>query len=165
VALSHNGARVAYNTLNFIEVQDVSNPQSLPIRTLPCPDDEYIPHLSFNNGQILHIMNGFMLQSFNDETGEEIGRYVFDDGMENYGLDESFINIRAIHDTKQRARQPISDIAKPYYIFTDGRWLHKNGEDILWLPSDYMPKSACMVGLTIVIGTMSGRLLFLYLRV
>lgn len=163
LALSHDGSRVAYMTDDSIKVQNVSNPQSLTTCTLPYPDDDSLSHLSFDNGRILAITR-WAIQSFDDETGEEIGRYKLEDSTQKGGVEKSFINIEAIHSTNEQPRQHISDIMKPYYILRDDRWLHKHKEDILWLPPDYVPESACLVGSTVIVGTISGRLLFLYLR-
>uniref|UniRef100_A0A0D2YDX0 Vegetative incompatibility protein HET-E-1 n=1 Tax=Fusarium oxysporum (strain Fo5176) TaxID=660025 RepID=A0A0D2YDX0_FUSOF len=40
----------------------------------------------------------------------------------------------------------------------------ENGEKLLWVPPDYRPKSVYLSGMTMVLGTFSGRVLFLYFR-
>ncbi|KIL85998.1 hypothetical protein FAVG1_10968 [Fusarium avenaceum] len=164
LALSHDGARVAYTIPDFIKVQDVLNPQPSTTRALSCSNDDFLSHLSFHHGRILAMKNGSIWEVFEDETGEEIGwcRRVRRGG--NFRPHQNFINIEAFHGTNKQSRQRRSDITKPYHILRHERWLHKNEEDILWFPPDYVPESACMVGSTIIIGTGSGRLLFLYLR-
>ncbi|KAG5657704.1 hypothetical protein KAF25_007737 [Fusarium avenaceum] len=172
LALSHNGVRVAYATPNFIQVQDASNPQSGTTHTIPQPNADRLSHISFNNGRILVVRNSFDLyagdqfvaRSFDDETGEEIGKFTLDESVEGCSLHESFIDIEAIQGTGKQAVQSISDITKTYYILGYDDWLFKNGKGVLWLPPDYVPEPGCVVGSTVIVGAISGRLLFLYLR-
>lgn len=164
VTLSCDGARVAYDTPTGIKLHDVMNPQSPTLRTLTNPYHGSLSHLSFNNGRILAITDNNYLQSFDDKTGDEVGRCTIDENVSWETVDESFINIEAVCNADSQRKQPISIVTKSYYAYKDGHWLYKNGENILWLPPDYVPESACVMGSTVVIGTVSGRVLFLHLK-
>jgi WD40 repeat protein len=165
LAISPDGTRVVYNTPTTTELQDVSSPHSSAIQLLTRSSSEYqSPELAFHNNRIFVVTRAKHLHSFDHKTGEEIGRCILDEDIAWYKWDKSFINVQAIYGTSNQLEQPISDFTKPYYICKGEHWLHRKGDDILWLPSDYVPQSACVVGSTVVIGTVSGRVLFLYLR-
>lgn len=164
LALSHDGARVAYGaTLGSIKVHHVSNPQCSTTLTLSYPNNDSLSHLSFDNGRILAITK-WIIRSFDDETGEETGQYRLDESDTEDRVSKSFFYIETIHSTNTQVRRPTSDGMNSYYNLTRDRWLQKDGEDIVWLPPEYMPQAICVMGSTVVIGTATGRLLFLYLR-
>jgi hypothetical protein len=165
LAISPDGTRVVYNTLTTTEFRDVSTPHSPAIQLLTYPRSGYhISQVTFHNDRIFAVTDDKHLHTFDHKTGEEIGKRILDEQIAWSGWDKSFINIEAIYGTSNGRTQPISDLTKPYYIFKRDHWLHKKGDNLLWLPADYVPHSACVVGSTVVIGTVSGRVLFLYLK-
>lgn len=48
-----------------------------------------------------------------------------------------------------------------YGIRTDGMWIVKDGQNMLWLPAEYRPFSSAVVETTVAIGCRSGRVLMM----
>lgn len=162
LAISHDGTRVVYTTPTTTELQYVSSthPPAIQLHTFPYSWG-LASQLTFHHDRVFAVTGARHLQSFDHKTGEEIGwRELIKPWRE---LDKSFIDIETVHGTSSR-RGNISDFTKPYYTRERERWLHRKGDDVLWLPANYIPRSACVVGSMVVIGTVSGRVLFLHLR-
>ncbi|KAM0268745.1 hypothetical protein ACHAPA_004669 [Fusarium lateritium] len=163
LAISNDGTRVVYSTPTTTVLQRISSPHSPAMRLLKSSRRDHPAQLAFHNDRIF-VMRSEYLQSFDHKTGEEIERRMLNERIQWNDWHKSFIDLEAINGTGDWWEQPITDFTKPYYTSKWEHCLHRKGDDVLWLPADYIPHSTCVVGSTVVIGTVSGRVLFLYLR-
>ncbi|KAJ4244581.1 hypothetical protein NW762_014437 [Fusarium torreyae] len=162
IIFSPNGTTIAYATSSIIKAFDVLGNE---LFSVPLDDGfhlEWSP-LSFSNGYILARSNKGHVQTYDAGTGERRGHWTISGQAWAFMEDESFIRPESIHDNASSANLEIKHPWKAYYLGPDGAWLMKDKERFLWLPPDCRPRTACVSGTTIVIGTTEGRVLFLCL--
>ena len=128
-----------------------------------CTDHLYIRVLAMHDQRIMcYDVNS--LRVWDIETGNLLLQW--QNGI--YGFvpysHESFFNRGNI----AAPLDPDHAVLKPFYVNLYGDWVIKDGKRVLWLPSEYRPATdigtAIITGSTIVIGSESGRVVFLPLK-
>ncbi|KAF4336041.1 vegetatible incompatibility het-e-1 [Fusarium beomiforme] len=161
ITFSSDGTKIAYFLEDRIEVRCLPGLEKLTITSDIFPEVSFSQTLAFHGGRLIGTYENSQVQVWDASTG--ICLFLSDPGPELmfFNLRETFLNTEAIMDSGDGRA---GTFFGTYYIGQDSAWVMKDGEKLLWLPPDYRPASVYMSGGTMVIGTVSGRVLFLYLR-
>ncbi|KAF5534192.1 vegetatible incompatibility het-e-1 [Fusarium mexicanum] len=160
IAFSSDGAKIAYYLVGSIEIRCLPGLEPLTITTDASPGVPYLRTLAFHGNWLVGVNMNTQVQVWDASTGQSLF------------LSQPYLELRASNfpysflSTNAIARSVHKDMGdlEPYYISQEPPWLMKKGEKLLWLPPDYRPQSVYMSGTTMVLGTFSGRVLFLYLK-
>ncbi|KAF4419945.1 vegetatible incompatibility het-e-1 [Fusarium acutatum] len=160
IAFSSDGAKIAYYLIKSIEIRCLPGLEPLTITTDVSPEVPYLRTLTFHGNWLVGINMNTQVQVWDASTGESIFLSKPYPELRASNFPYSFLSTDAIIRSVHRG---IEDL-EPYYISQEPPWLMKNGEKLLWLPPDYRPQSVYISGTTMVLGTLSGRVVFLYLK-
>ncbi|KAG4261726.1 hypothetical protein FPRO03_11195 [Fusarium proliferatum] len=160
IAFSPDGAKIAYYLGGSIEVRCLPGLETLAITTDVSPEVPYLRTLTFHGGWLIGINMNTQVQVWDASTRESLflSQPYPELGASNFPY--SFLSTDAIARSFHGGMEDL----EPYYIGQEPPWLMKNGEKLLWLPPDYRPQSVYTSGTTMVLGTYSGRVLFLNLK-
>ncbi|KAF5638757.1 heterokaryon incompatibility protein het-E-1 [Fusarium tjaetaba] len=160
VAFSPDASKIAYTIWGAIKIRCLPGLETLTIKTEVESGESFIDTLTFRGERLIGAYLNTQVQVWNTCTGESLFLSQPHPELQHFGTGTSFLNLDAI----VQGNRADDDILGTYYIGDDPAWVIRNGERILWLPPDYKPESAYMSGTTMVLGTYSGRVLFLYLK-
>ncbi|PNP73536.1 hypothetical protein FNYG_13130 [Fusarium nygamai] len=160
VAFSPDASKIAYPIWGAIEVRCLPGLETLSIKTEMEPGVSFIRTLAFRDERLIGVYMNTQVQVWNTCTGESLYLSQPRPKLPPVNLRASFLNLDAI----VQGDRADDDVLGIYHIGRDSAWVMRNGERILWLPPDYKPQSVYMSGTTMVLGTYSGRVLFLYLK-
>ncbi|KAI7758943.1 hypothetical protein LZL87_009938 [Fusarium oxysporum] len=161
IAFSPGAAKIAYTLWKTIEVRCLPGLETLTITSEMYPGISFLRTLTFRGEQLIGIYMNTQVQVWDAATGECLFLSQPYLELRMFNLATNFLNADAI---AHSGHGDTDDVLGTFYIGGDPAWLMKNGEKILWLPPDYRPESVYMSGMTMVLGTFSGRVLFLYLK-
>ncbi|EYE91369.1 uncharacterized protein EURHEDRAFT_518395 [Aspergillus ruber CBS 135680] len=85
-------------------------------------------------------------------------RCLFQDEGPKWAIAKSVIAWGATSITQKMCETPQHHT---FGLNTDGTWIARNGQNVIWLPSEYRPRSFALTSSTMVIGCTSGRVLIL----
>ncbi|KAF9775269.1 hypothetical protein IL306_006636 [Fusarium sp. DS 682] len=161
IAFSSDGTKVAYNLMNNIKVRCLPGLETLTMNSELCPKESLLRTLAFHNGRLIGTYQNSQVQVWDAATGECLFLSDPCPELRLFSMRTNFLNTEAFtsYDHGQT-----DGMLGTYYIGQDSAWVMKNGEKLLWLPPDYRPESVYMSGGTMVIGTVSERVLFLHMR-
>ncbi|KAF5722733.1 heterokaryon incompatibility protein het-E-1 [Fusarium mundagurra] len=160
VAFSPDASKIAYTTGGAIEVRCLPGLETLTIKTEVTPVGSFLRTLTFRGERVIGVDWDTQVHVWNTSTGECLSLSQPRPKLSQSHLGASFLNLDVII----QGDRADDDVLGTYYISRDPAWVMRNGERILWLPPDYKPQSVYMSGTTMVLGTYSGRVLFLYLK-
>ncbi|KAF5599572.1 vegetatible incompatibility het-e-1 [Fusarium pseudoanthophilum] len=159
VAFSPDASKIAYLIWGAIEICCLPGLETLTIKTEMEPGKSFIRTLTFRGERLIGVYLNTQVQVWNVSTAESLFLSQPRPELPHFGTGNSFLNLDAALELGAD-----NDVLGAYYIGHDPAWVMRNGERILWLPPDYKPESVYMSGTTMVLGTYSGRVLFLYLK-
>lgn len=162
IDFSPEGTTIAFITCSAIKAFDMLGNELFSVPLDDGIELSLFP-LSFKDRSIVISSEEGYVQTYDAKTGERGNHWTFGRHGQGYLYDHSFIRPELFCDGASTAHLQVKHPWKTYHIRPDGLWLMKDGERFLWLPPDYRPSTACVSGETIVIGTESGRVLFLCL--
>lgn len=159
ITFSPDAAKIAFSLWGALEIRSLPGLETLTVKT---NRKSSILTLDFRGERLIGVHLNTRVQVWNTSTGEGLSlcQAFLDLGFQQSRLATSFLNLDAI----VQGSQDDDGVLGTYYIGGDYAWVMRNGEKILWLPPDYKPESAYMSGTTMVLGTFSGRVLFLYFK-
>ncbi|KAG5748005.1 hypothetical protein H9Q70_009312 [Fusarium xylarioides] len=160
IALSPDGAKITYYLVKSIEIRCLPRLEPLTITTDVSPEVPYLRTLTFHGNWLVGINMNTQVQVWDASTGESLFLSQPYPELRASNFPYSFLSTDVIVRSVHRGMEGL----EPYYISQEPPWLMKNGEKLLWLPPDYRPQSVYISGTTMVLGTFSGRVLFLYLK-
>ncbi|KAF5981859.1 vegetatible incompatibility het-e-1 [Fusarium coicis] len=160
IAFSSDGAKIAYYLVESIEICCLPGLEPLTITTDVSPEVPYLRTLTFHGNWLVGMSMNTQVRVWDALTGESLFLSQPHPELRASNFPYSFLRTDSIVRSFQRG---IEDL-EPYYINQEPPWLMRNGEKLLWLPPDYRPQSVYVSGTTMVLGTFSGRVLFLYLK-
>lgn len=159
ITFSPDAAKIAFTLWEALEIRSLPGLEKPTIKT---NRKSSILTLTFGGERLIGVHFNTRVRAWNTSTGEGLSlcQAFLDLGFQQSRLATSFLNLDAIF----QGSQDDDGVLGTYYIGGDYAWVMRNGEKILWLPPDYKPESTYMSGTTMVLGTFSGRVLFLYFK-
>jgi WD40 repeat protein len=154
-----DGSQVAFATQQSIEVWKL--PDTPLLKVSPNETQSILTLAMYNQTLMCYTRK---LHIWDIETDKLLLQWQPKNDDETPILHESFFDYESVTDPVD----PNQPILKPFYLTRHGDWVVKNGERVLWLPPEYRldmgDSMAILTGSTIVLGSGSGRVLFLPFR-
>jgi WD40 repeat protein len=160
IAFSPDAAKIAYTVWETIEVRCLPGLETLTVESEIYRGVSFLRTLTFRGGRLIGVYMNTHVQVWDASTGKSIFLLQPSPELSLSNLATSFLNTDAI----VQGGRAGDDVLGTYYINQDPAWVMRKGETILWLPPDYRPGSVYMSGTAMVLGTLSGHVLFLYLK-
>lgn len=156
---SVDGSQIAFATQQSIEVWKLPD---TPLLKVSPNETQSILTLAMHGQRLMWYTR--KLHVWDIDTDKLLLQWQPETDDETPILHESFFDYESVTDPVD----PNQPILKPFYLTRHGDWVVKDGERVLWLPPEYRldmgDSMAILTGSTIVLGSGSGRVLFLPFR-
>ncbi|KAF4456853.1 hypothetical protein F53441_1064 [Fusarium austroafricanum] len=164
IAFSSDGSLIAYVLMESIEARYVPSLEARTIISALYPRVSTFQSLTMNDERLMGIYRNSQVQVWDVYTGQCLFLSQPGPWLKPFHLGRTFIDLETIAGILVSENARTDDILKKCYIHEDGVWAMRDKERLLWLPPDYRVACVCMIGTTMVIGTVSGWVLFLYME-